>query len=50
MLDLWGNEIRPQGAQYLADALQSNTVSHVLSTSITYLPSSFNIDTYQAES
>jgi hypothetical protein len=49
MLDLWGNEIRLQGAQYLADALQSNTVSHVLSTSITYL-SSFNIDTYQAES
>jgi hypothetical protein len=49
-LDLEGNEIGGEGAQFLANALQTNTVRELLYSSITHASSSLNTDTHNVES
>jgi hypothetical protein len=41
------NKIGDEGTQYLAEALQNNTVRQVLVSSNVYLPFLFNTETYQ---
>lgn len=50
MLCLNGNEIRYQGAQYLARALENNRVKHILYLYTVFSPCSFNLDAHNAES
>jgi hypothetical protein len=49
-LNLNSNNIGDEGARHMAQALQSNTVSEVLSTSVTYPLLCFDTDTHHAES
>jgi hypothetical protein len=49
-LDLTKNAIGGEGVQFLANALQTNTVSELLYSSITRSPSSLNTDTHNVES
>jgi hypothetical protein len=44
------NEISDDGARYLADALEINTVSQILHSSVTLSLSSSYIDAYNTES
>jgi hypothetical protein len=44
------NNISVQGVQYLANALETNTVRESLFLSITYLSLSIETDTYHAKS
>ncbi len=50
VLNLQRNEIGDQGAQYLANALQTNTVTQLLYSFITYSQSSLNTDTHNLKS
>jgi hypothetical protein len=49
-LDLGWNEIGVKGAQFLANALQTNTVRELLYSSITRSTWSFNTDTHNVGS
>jgi len=49
-LNLTFNRIGDEGAQFLANALQTNTVRELLYSSITGSPSSFNTDTHNVAS
>ena len=49
MLNLAKNQIDAEGAQYLANALQANTVRQFLFLSIIYSPSSLHTDTHNAD-
>jgi hypothetical protein len=44
------NEFGDEGAEYLANTLQTNRVSHILWSSTAFSPSLFNIDTNNNES
>ncbi len=44
------NYIGDEGAHHLSNALQINTVSHILTASILFLRSSFTVDTHNRES
>jgi hypothetical protein len=48
-LDISVNNIGDKGVEYLVRALQSNTVRHILGSSITYQLLCVNIDTYHAQ-
>jgi hypothetical protein len=49
-LDLGWSNIGDEGAQLLANALQTNTVRELLYSSITHVASSLNTDTHNVES
>ncbi len=49
-MHLTTNRIGDEGAKFLADALETNTVRQFIFLSITYLLFAFNIDSYSAES
>jgi len=49
-LDLRWEQLGKEGAKFLANALQTNTVRELLYSSITGSPSSFNTDTYNVGS
>jgi hypothetical protein len=49
-LNVAWNEIGDEGAECLANALQTNTVEELFYSSITRSPSSFNTDTHNVES
>jgi hypothetical protein len=42
-LSLWSNEIKDEGVRHLAEALQNNTVNHIVYSSISSLWLSFQI-------
>ncbi len=49
-LNLTLNKIGDEGAEFLANALQTNTVRELFYSSITRSPSSFTTDTHNVES